>query len=107
MWKKSEPEEFQSQSASIPQIQPAPAPRNSALQSQCRERAVIGPTISIKGDLSGDKDLVIEGHVEGKVELPRHSITIGKNGSIRADIYVPSFATTLSNRSFIKSIPRT
>ncbi len=87
MWKKSESEEFHSQPASIPPMQPAPAPRSSTLQSQSRDRAVIGPTISIKGDVTGDEDLVIEGHVEGKVEFPRHSITIGKNGSIRADIY--------------------
>jgi len=25
--------------------------------------------------------------VEGKVEVPRHSVTIGKNGTIKADIY--------------------
>ena len=48
---------------------------------------MIGPTITIKGDLSGEEDLLIEGRVEGKIELPRHSITIGKSGRIKADVY--------------------
>jgi cytoskeletal protein CcmA (bactofilin family) len=87
MWKKSESEEFHSQPAPAPQMQPESAPRNPAPQTQSRERAVIGPTISIKGDLTGDEDLLIEGRVEGKVEVPRHSVTIGKNGTIKADIY--------------------
>ena len=87
MWKKSEPEEFHSQPAPAPQAQPEPAPRNPAPQNQSKEHAVIGPTISIKGDLSGDEDLLIDGRVEGKVEFPRHSVTIGKNGTIKADIY--------------------
>ena len=87
MWKKSESEEFHSQQPSVPQVQQTPAPRNSAPQSQSKEHAIIGPTISIKGDLTGDEDLLIEGRVEGKVQFPRHSVTIGKNGTIKADIY--------------------
>ena len=31
------------------------------------DRATIGPSIFIVGDLTGDEDLVIEGRVEGKV----------------------------------------
>lgn len=48
---------------------------------------MIGSTISIKGDLSGEEDLLIEGRVEGKIELRRHSVTVGKNGHVKADIY--------------------
>ena len=50
-------------------------------------RTVIGSTISIKGDLTGEEDLLIEGRVEGKIELRHHSVTVGKNGHIKADIY--------------------
>lgn len=85
MWKKSEPEESRPQPTPAPQAQPAPAPRNPV--AQARDRAVIGPTILIKGDLAGEEDLLIEGHVEGKIELRHHSITVGKNGRIKADIY--------------------
>jgi cytoskeletal protein CcmA (bactofilin family) len=87
MWKKSESEEFNPQPIPAPQVQPPPAHRNPAPLSHSKEHAVIGPTIAIKGDLTGDEDLVIEGRVEGKIELLRHSVTIGKSGTIKADIY--------------------
>ena len=41
---------------------------------------MIGPTICIRGDLSGQEDLIIEGRVEGKIELCHLNATIGKNG---------------------------
>jgi len=37
--------------------------------------------------LSGEEDLLIEGRVEGKIDLPRHSVTVGKSGRIKADVY--------------------
>lgn len=51
------------------------------------ERATIGPSIFIKGDLSGEEDLVIEGRVEGKVDLKQNNVTIGKNGKVKADLF--------------------
>jgi cytoskeletal protein CcmA (bactofilin family) len=86
MWKKSVLEESYLQPEPVPQTELAPAPLTAIPQPQPRERAVIGPTIKIKGDLGGEEDLVIEGRVEGKIELPHHSVTIGKNGRIKADI---------------------
>jgi cytoskeletal protein CcmA (bactofilin family) len=52
-----------------------------------RAIATIGPSIFIKGDLSGDEDLVIEGRVEGKIDLKQHNVTIGKNGRVNADVF--------------------
>ena len=48
---------------------------------------MIGPTILVKGDLSGEEDLLIEGRVEGKIELKKHNVTVGKNGRVKADVY--------------------
>jgi len=48
---------------------------------------MIGPTITVKGDLSGEEDLLIEGRVEGKINLPRQSVTVGKSGRIKADVF--------------------
>ncbi len=31
--------------------------------------SVIGPTLVIKGELSADEDLVIEGHIEGMIQV--------------------------------------
>jgi cytoskeletal protein CcmA (bactofilin family) len=85
MWKKSDLEPSNPQPAPAPQAQPSPAPRSPA--PPIKDHAVIGPTISIKGDLTGEEDLLIEGRVEGKIELRKHSVTIGKDGRIKADVY--------------------
>lgn len=52
--------------------------------------ANIGKSISIKGDLTGNEDLVIEGTVEGKVDLPNNELTIGSEGKVRADVHAKS-----------------
>ena len=52
--------------------------------------ANIGKSITIKGDLSGNEDLVIEGTVEGKVELPSSQLTIGADGSVHAEVNAKS-----------------
>ena len=46
----------------------------------------IGKSITIKGDISGSEDIVIEGSVEGKIELPGNLLTVGENGHVRAEI---------------------
>lgn len=50
------------------------------------ERAAIGPSIFIKGDLTGEEDLLIEGRVEGLVDLKQNNVTVGKSGRVKADI---------------------
>ena len=49
--------------------------------------ANIGKSISIKGDLTGNEDMVIEGKVEGKVDLPNNELTIGANGEVKAELH--------------------
>jgi cytoskeletal protein CcmA (bactofilin family) len=51
-----------------------------------RSAAVIGSTIKIKGDVTGKENLVIEGKVEGSVELAGHDLTIGAAGQVIADL---------------------
>ena len=46
----------------------------------------IGQSIHIKGELTGNEDLTIEGKVEGKVFLKDHNLTVGANGKIVAEI---------------------
>ena len=50
----------------------------------------IGKSVVIKGELNGSEDLTIEGHVEGKIELRRHVLTIGPNGKIKAQVFAKS-----------------
>ena len=88
IWKKSESDELlpAPPPQPPPQYQPSPAaaPRP---QPPVKERALIGSSIEIKGDLRGAEDLLIEGKLEGKIELRQNSVTIGKAGRVRADIF--------------------
>lgn len=48
--------------------------------------ATLGATIKVKGDISGDENLLIEGQVEGTVNLASHELTVGKSGKVHADV---------------------
>jgi cytoskeletal protein CcmA (bactofilin family) len=50
----------------------------------------IGKSVVIKGELNGSEDLTVEGHVEGKIELKDHVLTIGPHGQIKAQIFAKS-----------------
>jgi cytoskeletal protein CcmA (bactofilin family) len=43
--------------------------------------------VVIKGELDGSEDLTIEGQVEGKIELRDHTLTVGQNGRIKAQVF--------------------
>ena len=50
------------------------------------EQATIGRSLVIKGEVSGSESLYIDGRIEGKITLPEHRVTIGRNGSVQANI---------------------
>ena len=48
--------------------------------------ANIGKSVVIRGELSGSEDLFVDGEVDGSIALHNHSLTIGPNGRIRANV---------------------
>src|SRR5512139_1905118 len=68
----------------------APGPRLDAVHSLERDIVNIGKSVVIKGELNGSEDLTVEGHVEGRIELKDHVLTIGPNGKIKAEIFAKS-----------------
>jgi len=52
-----------------------------------RSVARFGPSLFLKGELSGSEDVVIEGHFEGKIDLKNSNILVGETGKIKADIW--------------------
>lgn len=51
-----------------------------------KERIInIGKSVSIKGELTGDEDLTIEGRVEGQIKLRDHNLVIGPHGAIKGE----------------------
>jgi cytoskeletal protein CcmA (bactofilin family) len=65
-------------------------PSHDARPSGTRDVVHIGKSVVIKGELNGSEDLTIEGHVEGKIELRDHVLTIGPNGKIKAQLFAKS-----------------
>lgn len=62
-----------------PQAQAAPSPRSTPVVN-------VGESVRIKGELTGNEDLVIEGRVEGQIRLPKHKLTIGASAKIEAEV---------------------
>ena len=50
---------------------------------------MIGPQIRIQGELNGDEDLVVEGRVEGKINVSK-SLRIGPSAQVNAEIKAQS-----------------
>jgi cytoskeletal protein CcmA (bactofilin family) len=50
------------------------------------EQATIGRSLVIKGEITGTEALYIDGRIEGKITLTDNRVTIGRNGSVQADI---------------------
>jgi len=49
---------------------------------------VIGKSVIIRGELSGDEDLYMDGDIEGTITLTGNLLTVGPNARVRADINV-------------------
>ncbi len=47
---------------------------------------MIGESIVITGELSADEDVVIEGQVEGTINLNQNVLTVGEHGKVKAKI---------------------
>ena len=68
-----------------------PAPFNSPASSRpsapsARNTAVLGATIEVKGKISGEEDLQVDGKVEGPVALNGQRLTVGRTGQLSSEI---------------------
>lgn len=94
MWKKEDaktqgvPEISTSPANSGAASQPGGASRDSSsnLPVSSRAAACISQGIKIKGEVSGSEDLFLDGTIDGKLDMGNAIVTIGPNGTVRADI---------------------
>ena len=49
------------------------------------EISVIGKTMKLKGNISADEQILIEGTVEGSIKM-KHDVIVGRSGKVNADI---------------------
>jgi cytoskeletal protein CcmA (bactofilin family) len=66
--------------------EPHAAPAASAPTASAQDRATIGKSLVIKGEVAGSESLYIEGRVEGSINLPGNCVTVGRNGVVSANI---------------------
>ncbi|HXY25061.1 MAG TPA: polymer-forming cytoskeletal protein [Candidatus Acidoferrum sp.] len=65
----------------------ASAPSSFALPVSPRAAACISQGIRIKGEVTGNEDLFVDGLVEGKLNLTTNCcLTVGPNGTVKADL---------------------
>jgi cytoskeletal protein CcmA (bactofilin family) len=82
MWKKDEGQPEDQQTADTTHRPATPRPT----QPSGPGRATIGPSISIRGDVTGSEDLLIQGQIDGSVTLDDHSVGVGSEGRVNANI---------------------
>jgi cytoskeletal protein CcmA (bactofilin family) len=86
----------------------APTPQTPAVAAPVESRAAdtkgrvptLGSSVLIKGVLTASEDLTVDGRVEGRIHLPDHTLTIGPNAKIDAEIVakvVTVFGTVRGN----------
>jgi cytoskeletal protein CcmA (bactofilin family) len=85
MWKKDEESKPATTVTTVSGTVSPPKPKQTPIASG-NEQATIGRSITIKGDVTGDEDLVIQGRIDGTVDLKQHNVTVGPEGRVKANI---------------------
>lgn len=91
MWKKEEGTSPVNTPMPAPEERPVrrdPHPTSAPEPSRggVGERASIGRSITIRGDVTGEEDLLIQGRVEGSVDLQQQAVIVGREGRVKANI---------------------
>src|SRR5947208_13885622 len=84
-----EPERPAMPASSVPSMSEpaaAAAPRTAATTTTTADKASIGKSLVIKGEVTGSESLYIDGRVEGSINLPGNRVTVGRNGVVAANI---------------------
>lgn len=66
-----------------PDTSPTPKPEPRDLQAN---QSRLGPSLLLKGEITGNEDLMIDGTMEGIVRLNEGKLTIGPAANVKADI---------------------
>jgi len=95
MWNnKRKEDEYTPKVAPVPPVSPEPkkevplstSPIRTPEYETARGSASIGKSVTIKGQILSREDLIVDGEIEGAIELNDHRLTVGPNGRVRAGI---------------------
>ncbi len=67
---------------------PVPPPVSTPVRPAEERRVVawVGKSLLFRGDLIGLEDMIIDGRVEGTIELRENALTVGPEATVHADI---------------------
>lgn len=65
---------------------PAYPARRSIEDAPTRAAAVIGKSLIVTGEVTGKEDLLVDGRVEGDIELPENRLTVGVGGHVEGSV---------------------
>ncbi len=97
MWWEKKP-----RTESLPNPEPVPAPqptptvetpmpepiaKTPAPPAPGPQQTFLGRSVAVRGQFSGNENLLIEGQVEGTITLEDHTVTVGTNGQVKAEIH--------------------
>lgn len=51
-----------------------------------RSAALIGKSLVLTGKISGREDLIVDGRIEGDIDLPENCLTVGAGGHVQGSI---------------------
>jgi len=96
MWNKKKEDEYAPRPATAPSTTSTTPPREGVPVSSTPARsheprigsgeATMGKAVMVKGQIFSREDLVLDGELEGTVELQDHRLTIGPNGKLQASV---------------------
>lgn len=89
MWRRQEDKPSSQPATQAPTEKPAAAPVEAAPTRSAPVRSVptlLSPGITVKGEISGNEDLYLDGTVRGTVRLDGAQVTVGPRGRIHADV---------------------
>lgn len=81
MWGKNDKEEVREVTTEMSDN----SKRGSYLDDSA-EQAYIGSTVVIKGEVSAEEDLLVQGTVEGAVNIKNNTLKVGREGTVNATI---------------------
>ena len=80
------PSETSSPRPTTPILPLNPAEASRTPRASMRSPAWLGPNIQIKGQITGNEDLHIEGKVEGPISLGGHRLTVARSAQVTSEI---------------------
>ncbi len=77
MWRNKESESTASNTSS-----PKVPPNSSGPTGTTAHDSWLSPTMRVKGEISGNEDLLVDGKVEGPISVGQHRLTVGHDGHV-------------------------